>query len=118
MQGQRSFPSSYQRSQEVIMKGRLAVIALGAIALMASEASAQTNSQHRATSQTHVRHIPRVFAHTYGYAPRAVPQNEALRDRYRTYTNPSRLVVSRSRIRIAQFLLLMSDGWRRGLSDE
>jgi hypothetical protein len=64
------------------MKGRLAIVALGAIALMANEASAHTNSPHRATSQTHVRHVPGVFAHTYGYAPRPVPQNEALRDRY------------------------------------
>ena len=64
------------------MKGRLIIIVLGAIALMANEATAQTNSQHRASSQTHVRHMPRVFAHTYGYAPRPVPQTEALRDRY------------------------------------
>lgn len=64
------------------MKGRLAIIALGAIALMANEASAQTNSHHRATSQTHVRHVPGVFAHTYGSVQLPASQNEALRDRY------------------------------------
>jgi hypothetical protein len=64
------------------MKGRLAIIALGAIALMANEASARTNSHHRATGQTQVRHAPGVFTHTYGYVPLPGSQNESLRDRY------------------------------------
>jgi hypothetical protein len=64
------------------MKGRLAIIAVGAIALMASEASAHTNSHHRVTTQTHVQHVPGVFEHTYGYVPPPASQNESLRDRY------------------------------------
>ena len=64
------------------MKGRLVIIALGAIVLMANEASAQPSSQHRASGQTHVRHLPRVFSHTYGYAPRPAPENQSRRDRY------------------------------------
>ena len=59
------------------MKGRLAIIAVGAIALVANEASA-ANSQHR----VHIRQVPSVFAHTYGYAPRPTSQIQSLEDRY------------------------------------
>jgi hypothetical protein len=50
--------------RKVIMKAKLAVIALGALALMANGA----NAQHRAGSQTHVRHPSRIFGQAYGYA--------------------------------------------------
>jgi hypothetical protein len=48
------------------MKAKLAIIALGALVLMAPGA----NAQHRIGSQTHVQHLSRTFKHAYGYAPR------------------------------------------------
>ncbi len=59
------------------MKAKLAVIALGALVLMANGA----NAQHR--GQTHVRHLSRIFGQAYGYAPREAP-------RYQSYPNPDR----------------------------
>jgi hypothetical protein len=52
--------------EKVIMKAKLAIIALGALVLMAPGA----NAQHRIGSQTHVRHLSRTFGQAYGYAPR------------------------------------------------
>ena len=49
------------------MKAKLAVIALGGLALMANGA----NAQHWTSGQTHVRHLSRVFGQAYGYAPKA-----------------------------------------------
>jgi hypothetical protein len=48
------------------MKAKLAVIALGALVLMANGA----NAQHRTGGQTHVRHSSRIFGQAYGYARR------------------------------------------------
>jgi hypothetical protein len=47
------------------MKAKLAVIALGALVLMANGA----NAQHRTSGQTNVRNLSRTFGHAYGYAP-------------------------------------------------
>jgi hypothetical protein len=48
------------------MKAKLALIALGALVLMAPGADAQ----QRIGSQTHVRHLSRTFGQAYGCAPR------------------------------------------------
>ena len=71
------------------MKGLLAVVALGSLALgslalLANDASAAI-SQHRTSAQTHVRHAQGVFAHTYGYAPGQTAQNQTSRDRYQNF---------------------------------
>ncbi len=47
-----------------------AAIAVGALLLMANEASAQ----YRADSRIHVPHLPRAFERAYGFVPRQVPQ--------------------------------------------
>ena len=47
------------------MKAKLAIIALGALVLMAPGA----NAQHRIGSQTHVRHLSRTFGQAHGYVP-------------------------------------------------
>jgi hypothetical protein len=47
------------------MKARLAVIAVGALVLMANGA----NARHRTTGQAHIRHLLR-SGHAYGYASR------------------------------------------------
>jgi hypothetical protein len=47
-------------------KAKLAVIALGVLALMANGA----NAQPRTISRAHVWHLSHVFAQTYGYVPR------------------------------------------------
>jgi hypothetical protein len=52
--------------EKVIMKAKLAVIALGALVLMANGA----NAQHRTGSQTHVRHSSRIFGQAHGYVRR------------------------------------------------
>jgi hypothetical protein len=50
----------------MIMKAKLAIIALCALVLMTPGA----NAQHRTGSQTHVRHLSPTFGRIYGYAPR------------------------------------------------
>ena len=50
------------------MKAKLAVIVLGAMVLMTNGADAQ----ERTSSQTHVRHLSRIFGQAYGYAPQEV----------------------------------------------
>jgi hypothetical protein len=54
----------WHHRRKVIMKAKLAVIALGALVLMANGA----NAQHRTSGQTHVRHPSRIFGQAYGYA--------------------------------------------------
>jgi hypothetical protein len=73
------------------MRAKLAVIALGALVLMANGA----NAQHR--SQTHVRHLSRIFGQAYGYAPREAPQYQSSGEVYesnsqgiQSYPNPDR----------------------------
>jgi hypothetical protein len=64
------------------MKAKLAVIALGALVLMANGA----NAQHRTSGQTHVRHLSPTFGQAYGYAPakrRSCNRREALTNRIR-----------------------------------
>jgi hypothetical protein len=72
------------------MNAKLAVFALGALVLMANGA----NAQHRTSGQTHVRHLSRIFAQAYGYAPREMPQYQSSRDVYsqgnQSYPNPDR----------------------------
>jgi hypothetical protein len=74
------------------MKMKLAVIALGALALMANGA----NAQHR-TSNAHVRLLPHIFAKTYAYAPRQEWRRQSLNNVYesfsqgrQSYPNPDR----------------------------
>jgi hypothetical protein len=62
------------------MKAKLAVIALGALVLMANGATAQP----RTGSQTHVRHLSRIFGQARGYAPRETPQYV-----YESYSRPA-----------------------------
>jgi hypothetical protein len=64
------------------MKAKLAVIALGALVLMANGA----NAQHRTNSQTHVRHLSRTFGQAYGY----VPLYESSSQGIQSYPNPDR----------------------------
>jgi hypothetical protein len=49
-----------------MMKAKLAVFALGALVVTGNGA----NAQYRTSGQMHVRHLSRIFGHTYGYAPR------------------------------------------------
>jgi hypothetical protein len=51
------------------MKAKLAIIAFGALVLMANGA----NAQHGTSSQTNVRHLPRTFWHADGYAQPKAP---------------------------------------------
>lgn len=61
----------------MIAKTKIAVaVAIGALFLTASQASAQ----HRAHSRTNVG--PGASERTYGYVPRQVPQNAPTRDVY------------------------------------
>ena len=50
------------------MKTKLVFIVLGALALVASGADAQPQT----SSQTHVRHLSRMFGQAYGYSPQEV----------------------------------------------
>jgi len=85
------------------MKGLLAIIALGAIALMVNGASAQAGSPRRAHSQTHARQMPSRFANDYGYASQPLSQGQALSGRYQnmyesdslgrqSFANPDRVL--------------------------
>jgi hypothetical protein len=47
------------------MKAKLAIIAFGALALMANGA----NAQHRTNGHSQVRHVSRTFGQAYGYVP-------------------------------------------------
>lgn len=69
-----------------------AAVAIGALFLIANEASAQ----HRANGHN-VRHVPRAFERTYGYVSRQVPQFGPARDVYssdslghQSFPNPDR----------------------------
>jgi hypothetical protein len=64
------------------MKAKLAIIALGALVLMANGA----NAQHRTGSQTHVRHLSRTFGQAYGYARRETPQYKSSGGLYESYS--------------------------------
>jgi len=66
------------KPQEVIVTGKLIIIALGAVVLMANAASAQ----QRPNGQSQVRHLPRVFGQTYGYVPRPAQQDQSRQNRY------------------------------------
>ncbi len=78
----------------VSAKGKIAAaIAIGALLLMANEASAQ----HRADSHTNGRHRLRTFEPTYGYVLRQVPRYDAAGDvyfsnslGYQPFPNPDR----------------------------
>jgi hypothetical protein len=59
------------------MKRLSVLVAMGAIALMANGASAETQSRHR----THLTKTPQTIVNTYGFAKRQVRQNESLADR-------------------------------------
>jgi hypothetical protein len=61
------------------MKRLSVLIAMGAIALMANGASAETHSRHR----THLTKTPHAIVNSYGYAQRPVRQNESLADRFK-----------------------------------
>jgi hypothetical protein len=67
------------------MKAKLAVIALGALVLMANGA----NAQHRTSGQTHVRHLSPTFGQAYGYAPREAPQLQSSGGLYESYSQGS-----------------------------
>jgi hypothetical protein len=68
------------------MKAKLAVIAFGALALMANGA----NAQHRTSGQTHVRHLSRTFGQAYGYVPSEAPQYQSNSQGIQLYPNPDR----------------------------
>jgi hypothetical protein len=68
------------------MRAKLAVIALGALVLMANGA----NAQHRTSGQPHVRHLSRIFRQAYGYASREMPQYQSSGDVYAPYSQGSR----------------------------
>jgi hypothetical protein len=82
------------------MKATLAIIAFGAVALMAHGA----NAQHTTGSQSQVRHLSRTFGQAYGYARREMPQYQSSGGLYESYSlghqsypNPDReLYVNRS----------------------
>jgi len=63
--------------EEVIMKAKLAVIAIGALVLMANDASAR----HQTDAPRSVRHPPRIF----GQAMRQTPRLPSSKDIYRSY---------------------------------
>jgi hypothetical protein len=67
------------------MKAKLAVIALGALVLMADGA----NAQHRTSGQAHVRHLSPAFGQAYGYAPREAPQAQLSAGAYESYSQGS-----------------------------
>jgi hypothetical protein len=52
-----------ESKEKVIMEVKLAVIAFGALVLVANGA----NAQHRTDNQTNVRHLSRIFGQAYGY---------------------------------------------------
>lgn len=64
------------------MKGRLIVATLGAIVLVANQASAGPRSHHRASPPMHARQMPPAFARTYGYVLRPASQGRSLGERY------------------------------------
>jgi hypothetical protein len=64
------------------MKAKLAIIALGALVLMANGA----NAQHRTSGQTHVRHLSRTFGQAFGYTPRETPQYQSSGGVYESYS--------------------------------
>jgi hypothetical protein len=64
------------------MKGKLAVIAFGALVLMVNGA----NAQHRTRSQTNVWHVSRIFGQAYGYAPREVSRYRSSAGVYESYS--------------------------------
>jgi hypothetical protein len=67
------------------MKAKLAVIALGALVLMANGAIAQ----HRTGGQMHVRHLSPTFGQAYGYAPSEAPQFQSSGGLYESYSQGS-----------------------------
>ena len=60
------------------MRGSLATIAIGAIILMANEASAQ----RRHGTQMQLRQVPHAFTQTYGYVPSPAAQYQSSRGKY------------------------------------
>ena len=82
------------------MKAKLAIIAFGALVLIANGA----NAQHRTGGLTNVRHLSRTFGQAYGYASRETPQYrspgglyESYSQGHQSYPNPDReLYVNRS----------------------
>jgi hypothetical protein len=68
--------------RKVVMKAKLAVIALGALVLMANGA----NAQHRTGTQTHARHSSHIFGQAYGYVPRGTPQYQSSGGLYESYS--------------------------------
>jgi hypothetical protein len=68
------------------MKVKLAVIALGALALVSNAA----NAQPRTTNQAHARHLSRTFGQAYGFVPREATQYESNSQGIQSYPNPDR----------------------------
>ena len=62
------------------MKAKLVV--LGALALMANGA----NAQQPTSSQTHVRHLSRIFGHAYGCGPQEVRRYRSSAGVYESYS--------------------------------
>jgi hypothetical protein len=93
------------------MKAKLAIIIFGALVLMANGA----NAQHRASGQTHVRHLSRTSRQADGYGRRETPQyqsSEGLYESYsqghQSYPNPDReLYVNLRNVVAAQQLSLI-----------
>jgi hypothetical protein len=86
------------------MKGLSVIIAAGAIALIASGASAAQNSQHRTGIHTQVRKAPQMSADAFGYAQRPAFQSipydrlqhpyESDSQGHQSYPNPDRVNVN------------------------
>jgi hypothetical protein len=75
--------------QEVTVKAKSAIVApivaLGALALMANEASAQ----HRAKSAPHLQHALRAFGQSYGSVPAQAPRIPSAQNVYESYSGGS-----------------------------
>jgi hypothetical protein len=67
---------------EEVMKTKLAVIAIGALAFMTNEASAR----HQASAQRFVRHAALTLGQANGHVSRQAPRFPSSKDNYQSYS--------------------------------